>query len=77
MKDSVVKAPLPMMKSRSSYDAQRDQKRMDDLRVDREGRVTLWTVRIRLEDNPSQEGEAFLKKPKIGQRTKKGGKRDG
>lgn len=79
LKDSVVKAPLPMMKSRSSYDAQRDQKRMDDLRVDREGRVTpLDSENSSPGDSPSQEGEAFLKKPKkIGQRTKKGGKRDG
>lgn len=77
-KDSIVKVPLPTMKSRNSYTAGMDKKRMDDLRVDKHGK----TVKIDSDEEETQDIQAkesinTLKKPKrVGRESKKGGDND-
>lgn len=79
-KDSVIKAPLPSMKSRPEY-AGNDRKRMDDLRIDKEGGVDLFDSIPEKNPKDLQAKEEVMprfKKPKkLGKDKDKGGDDNG
>lgn len=79
-KDSLVKAPLPVMKSRPE-EAGIDKKRMDDLRLDKEGKTKIYDTLSgdETQDIKAEEGvTSNLKTPKkIGRDQEKGGNHRG
>jgi spore germination protein len=78
LKDTVVKAPFPNLKSRNSFTGEKDKKRLKDWRVDKNGK----TVKVvsdeeeNSQDIQAKEGIKTLKKPKKVGETKKGGEKD-